>query len=293
MQRRTLAAILALALIPGCGARSSIFDGVASGLDPGPEDRLGGCANPIELPFTPQTVRGRLLGGGRVEGWCGEFSDDVGREDVYKVAIPYNTDVIITMTEETDFDAVLRITADACEEEAAPVPEICVAPEIGEYRYFFAEGGRDYYIAIDSPAGVDGRYGFSVAFGWPPFEACSLHSSTISAEPGGFFRWANTFGLGQGQVDGSCGGPGRENMFRVDVTEPTLMRAVARLTGMQGVLSVRSSCGGLSELACEASPSREGALTLEYYFDVPGEYYLVIDQVDVAGGSYELEIEFL
>ncbi len=36
----------------------------------------------------------------------------------------------------------------------------------------------------------------------------------------------------------------------------------------------------------------ESGIFLEHYFEEPGNYYLVIDQADVSGGDYLLEVSF-
>ncbi len=245
---------------------------------------------PIELTFEPQTVRGRLLGGGSAEAWCGEDGSDSGREDTYLLTPPYSTDVILTMREGTDFPALLRVTANACVAEDGTLPKTCVIPEIDDSRHFWAEAGQEYYISIDSEAGVDGRYEFDIAFGWPPLETCDVHSMPINQQPGGLFLWENTLDRGQGRVDGACGGPGHEDMFLVNVQEPSLMTAIVSANSdIQPVISVRSSCAAASELTCT---SGENPGTVEYFFPAPGEYYLVVDQEGIEGGDYVLEVLF-
>ncbi|MCA9660825.1 MAG: hypothetical protein KC486_20955 [Myxococcales bacterium] len=287
-------AALSLAADVGCGARSGFSDDGGDTFSDGGDDdtREGSCAMPIELPFAPITVRGRLLGGGSARGWCGEDNGgDRGREDTYVLTPPYSTDVILTLGEGTDFPALLRVTPDACVAEADVLPEICIAPEIGDARHFWAEGGREYYISVDSPAGTDGRYELDVAFGWPPLEACAVHPNTINQEPGGYFLWENELGGGQGRVDGPCGGPGTENMFRLQINEPTYM-SVFVTTEIDAVISVRSSCAAASELTCTNGGNETGFAGLDYFFADPGEYYLVVDQADISGGYYLLEVYF-
>ncbi|MEZ4381571.1 MAG: hypothetical protein R3A79_09495 [Nannocystaceae bacterium] len=286
-------AALSLAAASGCGARSGFSDTGDTYGDGGDDDtREGSCAMPIELPFSPITVRGRLLGGGSARGWCGENDgSDRGREDTYVLTPPYSTDVILTLGDGTDFPATLRVTPDACVAEGDVLPEICVAPEIGDARHFWAEGGREYFISVDSPAGTDGRYELDVAFGWPPLEACAVHPNAINQEPGGYFLWENDLPAGQGRVDGPCGGPGTENMFRLQINEPTPMYVLVT-TSMNAALSLRTSCAAASELECSVGGDELGAAVLEHYFETPGEYYLVIDQGDVRGGYYTLEVYF-
>ena len=294
MNGRLVAATLSIALAAGCGARSSPFDasGDEGSDDAGPDDRPGSCGAPIELPFQVQTIRGRLLGGGRIDGICdGLAEDDRGREDVYTLTPPYSTDVILTLREETDFPAVIRVSEGPCDPEAAPT-ELCAAPAADDPYTFWVEGGREYTIAIDAPQGTDGRYAFDLAFGWPPLEACPIHGTTIAGVVDNVFQWANTFGPGYGRVDGACGGPGRENMFRVDVQEPVYLSAYIEHRGGPASLSLRTSCGAVSELRCEGAEAREGQLFLDELL-FPGEYFLVIDQESTSGGgSYDLTVVF-
>lgn len=290
-----LALVLAGSLggsIVGCGARSAFTDdgGDTDGGGDDPE-RLGSCDMPITLPFAPQTVRGRLVGGGSAEGWCGEADGgDRGREDTYVLTPPYSTDVILTLRDGTDFPAMLRVTPDTCREREGVLPEICVVPEIDEAWHFWAEAGHDYNISVDSPAGTDGRYELEVTIGWPPLEACDIHPTAITYEPGGYFLWENDLAAGQGRVDGACGGPGRENMFRLVVTQPTYFAAQVTYNDMTPVVNLRTSCAAASEIICDTREAGSGQIFLEYFFDAPGEYYLVVDQGDVRGGNYVLEI---
>ena len=54
------------------------------------------------------------------------------------------------------------------------------------------------------------------------------------------------------------------------------------------VANFRSACGGASELECIA-----GNGVLVHYFDTPGTYYLVIDQVShESAGNYSLQVRF-
>ena len=276
-------------MLTACGARSGFTDTGGGGVGGDDDMREGSCAMPIDLAFEPQIVRGRLLGGGSAEAWCGDAGSDAGREDTYLLTPPYSTDVILTMRDGTDFPALLRVTAGGCIAEDGTVPETCVIPEIDDPRHFWAEAGQDYYISIDSAAGVDGRYELDIAFGWPPLDSCELHSMAITQQPGGHFLWENTLASGQGRVDGACGGPGREDMFLVNVQEPSLMTVVVNSDSIQPVISVRSNCAAASELTCSVG---ENPNTVEYFFPAAGEYYLAIDQEGVSGGDYVLEVFF-
>ena len=255
-----------------------------------PEAPLGSCANPIVLPFKAYTVRGRLLGRSEEDGWCGDGENDRGAEDIYRINTNYDVDVYFKIREETDFEPVIRVEKEVCgvgedlDEEG--VVRMCTEPlEVGAIRTFFAEAKVDYYLTVDSPRGVDGRYGFDILYGPPPIEACDLHPSTITQQPGGVFLWENDLPAGQGYADGPCGGPGTENTFALEIGYPGA--AFIEVTGDVNV-DIRTFCGGTGELAC-----MEGNGLLDYFFEAPGTYYLNVDQASHnSSATYSLRVTF-
>ncbi|WP_434415161.1 hypothetical protein [Nannocystis pusilla] len=56
------------------------------------------------------------------------------------------------------------------------------------------------------------------------------------------------------------------------------------------MLSIRTGCGGSTELTC-TSMAEQGTsnFSLTWNFD-PGVYFIVVDQNDVLGGSYKLDV---
>lgn len=293
--------VLALAcLLAACGLRSGADDedeagtGVDEGVvtDPTEADlREGSCDTPFVLPIQNMTVRGRLLGPGSVRGWCGREGDDdpdAGPEDSYIVTPTYNVDITVLFPE-ADFTPTLRVTRDGCREDV--LPALCAAP-VGDTRWhFFAEVGHTYTITVDSPEDTDGRYAMELIYGDPGPSACPIHPTTIDQEPGGYFTWSNGLSGRQGEVDGACGGPGSENMFQLNVFYPgNFLFRLGADPSFKAVLSVRSSCGGATEITC-ASAEMTGSDFLEFYqFLDPGTYYVVADQGDVQGGDYKLEV---
>jgi hypothetical protein len=260
----------------------------------GIDEREGSCDTPFMLPFANITVRGRLAGPGKIRGWCGRSGDDspdAGPEDSYIVTPTFNVDVVVAIPE-ADFEPTLRVTKDGCEEDAELLPAICAAPIGDASRHFFAEVGHSYTITVDSPAGTDGRYEMALSYGDPGIPGCPIHPSQINQEHGGFFTWSNDFTTRQGQVDGACGGPGAENMFQLNVSYPGLIDfRVEADDSFEPVLSVRSGCGGVTELQCtSAAQTGSNSLAISQFFDVPGTYYVVVDQGGVAGGSYQLDV---
>lgn len=282
-----------LALV-ACGVRTGTPDeDTGGGSGPvGVDPREGGCDSPFVLPYANTEVRGRLQGPSRVDGWCDVDGNGGGAEDTYLIAPPVDTDVLVFVLPDTEFDATLRVTRDGCYRDDDNAPRICAAP-IGDsvpYRHFLAEAGREYSLTIDSPEGTDGLYTMQVFYGQPGLEACPIHPSQIVQEPGGYFTWSNSFAERQGVVDGRCGGPGAENMFQINVTYPgNITFRLSADESFAPVLSVRTGCGATTELAC-TSMEIEGRSTLELsWFFEPGTYYVVADQGDVRGGSYMLE----
>ena len=296
LPRLAFVGVLALA---ACGLRSDADDDDTGGDvdtiggDTEADPREGSCDTPYVLPFANFEVRGRLLGPGKVRGWCGrdaEDDPDAGPEDSYIVTPTFNVDVLVVIPE-SDFVPSVRVTKDGCREDV--FPQVCVTPvAAGDLRHFFAETGHTYTITIDSPEGTDGNYTMQLLYGDPGIAACPIHPNIITQKPGGFFTWSNSFGRRQGEVDGACGGPGAENMFQVNVSYPGFFNfRVTASNGFEPVLSVRSSCGGATELQCTSSELTGSTdLSIDHFFEVPGTYYVVVDQVGVDGGDYTLDV---
>jgi len=298
------AALLAVLGLCACGLRSDAEDeggGFETVSDTEDDPRRGSCDMPYVLPFANFEVRGRLLGPGKVRGWCGRLAEDAGDngeqvapdegpEDSYIVTPNFDVDVVVTISE-ADFEPSLRVTRDGCQEDV--LPQLCAAPlEVGASRHFFSEVGHSYTITVDSPKGTDGRYTMQLIYGDPVIGACPIHPTQINQAPGGFFTWSNAFGATPGEVDGRCGGPGDENMFQVNVSFPgTITFRVTADESFAPVLSLRTGCGGVTELQC-TSAEQTGSSTVEiaHFFPNPGTFYLVVDQGDVVGGSYKLEV---
>ncbi|MBZ5709845.1 hypothetical protein [Nannocystis pusilla] len=288
--------VLAAGLILACGARSGLTEddtgdgtGVMS-VDP----REGGCDNPIVLPLANMEVRGRLQGPSRVEGFCGDGVIDGGAEDTYLIVPTFDTDVLLLMQPSTEFTPTLRVTRDGCYEDDNNIPRLCAAP-VGDvlFRHFFAEAGHEYSVTVDSPEGTDGYYAMQIVYTAPTLDGCPVHMTQIDQELNGNFRWSNTLGGRAGQVDGRCGGPGAENMFQVNVASPgEILFRVTADTSFAPALSIRTGCGGSSELVC-TSMQETGSPTLEILqFFEPGTYFVVVDQNDIRGGEYVLEVQF-
>lgn len=257
--------------------------------DPGDPNRPGTCNDPLSLPFSPMTLRGELSGPSFSEGWCGA---DTGPEDVYTLVPDYDVDVILTFdASESELRPTLRVIEDGCT-PGAGVTRVCTRSFADSPFHFLALAGHTYTIIIDSPADTEGRYAFSVDFGWPSLEQCDPHPETIQQVPGSAFLWNNDFTEGQGRVDGYCGGPGRENMFPLVATYPgNVFAQVETSGGFAPVLSLRTECAALSELACIAD-GPGGVAELGYFIAEPGLYYLVVDQGEIGSGGYQLRVDF-
>jgi hypothetical protein len=288
---------LSLLLASGCGLRSDPFapDYALDGDDqPSQEDeggdpnRPGTCNDPLSMPFAPMTLRGELSGPSFSEGWCGS---DGGPEDIYLLVPDYDVDVILTLDSgETEFSPTLRVVEDGCA-PGSGFTKICTRSFDEQPYHFLARAGHTYSIMIDSDDD-DGRYAFSVDFGWPPLDYCSPHPEVIQQLPGSAFIWNNDFTEGQGRVDGYCGGPGRENMFPLVADYPGNVYARVETSGsFAPVLSIRTDCAALSELAC-AADGPGGVAELSYYLPEAGTYYLAVDQGEIGSGGYQLRVDF-
>ena len=298
MSLRMLAAV-ALALSTGCGLRSDpLFEGVnledggSEDEDPsegGDDEPIGGaCDEPITMPAENiAAVKGKLSGDNRQGGWCG--SDD-GPEIVYELVAPYTTDITLSVLS-SDVPLTLRVNEGVCGSDEAA--KVCATDFSDQPRHFLALGGTTYYITVDTDVAAGGKFEFSVVYGWPTLDQCPIHETAIVQEPGGLFQWFNEFGQSQGQVDGFCGGPGRENMFFVQTSYPGNMYVnVTASGGFEPVVSLRTSCAAISEVTCD-SDGPNGYAEATWPIQTPGgEYYIVVDQVGYQGGAYELFVSF-
>lgn len=299
-QARSLALVLALSAT-ACGLRSDPFAPDLSQESEGNDDddddddesgdpnRPGTCSDPLSLPFSPMTLRGELDGPSFSEGWCGS---DGGPEDIYTLVPDYDVDVILRLDPaETEFTPTLRVVEDGCD-PGSGITQICTRNFIDTPFHFLARAGHTYSVIIDGPEDSEGRYAFSVDFGWPSLDQCAPHPETIQQVPGSAFLWNNDFTEGQGRVDGYCGGPGRENMFPLVATYPGTMYALVETSGnFAPVLSLRTECAALSELSC-SSDGAGGVAQLQYFIPEAGQYYLVVDQGEIGSGGYQLRVDF-
>jgi hypothetical protein len=282
----------------GCGLRSDplfegeLVDAGEAGSDPsdsGDDSGPSECDAPAEMPLENVTVKGRVSGGGAEQGWCGQ---DGGPEKVYSLTPSYNTDVTLVVTI-ADTPLTLRVVEDGCSANEG-ITRVCANDFVEQSRHFLAQAGHVYSIIVDSDTGASGDFSFDVIYGWPTLEQCGVHDEVILQEPGGSFVWFNEFGRGQGNVDGLCGGAGRENMFRVQVDHAGGIYAeVSASDGFEPVVSLRTSCAAVSELTC-SSAEANGYATLQSFVDpnVSPDYFLVVDQVGYLGGSYGLNVYF-
>ncbi len=289
-----------LLAVSACGLRSDPFaisdaladdggDGDALTGDAGDPTRAGTCFNPLDMPFAPMTLRGDLSGPSFSQGWCGS---DGGPEDVYTLVPDYDVDVLLSMPPTNpSFSPTLRVIEGGCE-SGEGTTKICTQSIAQDPFHFLAEAGKVYSVIIDSRDDEEGGYELNVDFGWPPIDQCPVHPELIRQQPGSTFLWNNEFSQGQGRVDGYCGGPGRENMFPLQADYPgNMIVTVESSGGFAPVISMRTDCAALSELAC-ASDGVGGVAQLVYFIAQPGLYYLSIDQGEIGSGGYALSVEF-
>ncbi len=292
-----VAAVCSSVWLSGCGLRSDplyegeLIDESGGGETEGETDDEPGpsaCATPIEMPAQNVTIEGALDGRGGERGWCGQ---DGGPEQVYSLATPGNSDVTLVVRS-ADVPLTLRVVEDGCV-DGTGTTVMCANDFVEASRHFLAIAGRTYSIIVDSETGASGKYSFDVVFGWPTLDQCTFQQEVIVQQSGGSFVWFNEFGSGQGRADGFCGGPGQENIFPIATSYLGGMSAeLVGSDGFEGVLSLRTSCAGVSELACSAAVAN-GSTALDGFIESPGsEYYLAVDQVGIAGGAYSLYVYF-
>ena len=262
---------------PGCGARSNPTD-IVSG-ETGATSRSS-CDDPQVLtPLEDVVLRGTLAGPGELSGWCGR---DEGAEDVYLLPMRNNRDLFVqVLADESDFIPTIRIEESVCGQGEAWSTEgftrLCTAerPEDPWHTLVLLE--KDYYITIDAPPGASGDYAVQLTWRRPELSECNPHSESPTLEWGSVFQWSNTYISGQGEVDGVCGGPGREDMFPLIVTVPGLLDAqVTGTNGMIPMLSLRTGCAGITERECTSNPGGSPFAAISRYIEEPGTYYLLV-----------------
>jgi hypothetical protein len=296
---------LGLVLAAGCGLRTDpLFLEADSESLPGSDttdgepildpERPGSCFDPFEIPLENSTIEGTLPAGhgSLFDGECGRGD---GPEDVYRLTPTFDTDVTIRFaTGATTFAPTLRVTRGGCEDDG--VTRVC-HPDADDSAgvHFLAQAGLTYFVTVDSRSTRDaGDYQFDVSFGPPALGLCELHPEQMNQVPGAAFLWGNEFTAGFGEIDGYCGGPGRENMFQLNATYPG--NVFARATGTGGfspTLSLRTGCGATTELLCSANGDTGIPGVAEFSaFVEPGTYFVVVDQLESSGGVYELRVDF-
>lgn len=254
------------------------------------------CEDPSILPTVSASVSGVFRRGGAPSGWCG---DDEGPDAVYVFRPVEPTDVSLRLRELDDSAASnvsFRVMRGDCGEDDTTL-RCDTSEDLDDdddaVRTFYAEPGSDYFIIIDTPDAdaLETPYAFDFDLEPPSIDACPIHRERVTLTEGKVFRWNNDLSPGQGKVDGPCGAPGRENMFRLDIqSEGWLAANVDALDGLVPHLSLRTGCGGTTELTCDAGRRNQFA-SIEAFIQDPGVYYLVIDG-DLDGGAYDLEIRF-
>jgi hypothetical protein len=295
--RLSLLVVVVLAVSTGCGLRSDpLYEGIQleGGSDDDDDDDSGDdgptesrCTDPIAMPAQNVKVKGTLEGDNTQGGWCG---DDDGPEIVYELLAPYTTDITFRVLS-SDVPLTLRVDEGVCGDESKT--KICAGDFSTLPRHFLALGATTYYITVDTDDPDGGDFEFEVVYGWPALTDCPVHETQIIQEPGGQFQWFNEFGKSQGQVDGFCGGPGRENMFQVMPSYIGNMHVeVVGSNGFEPVVSLRTNCAAVSEVTCQAG-GPNGFVSADWLIENPeGLYFVEVDQVGYAGGAFELVVTF-
>ncbi|MBV8763221.1 MAG: hypothetical protein JO257_38410 [Deltaproteobacteria bacterium] len=95
-----------------------------------------------------------------------------------------------------------------------------------------------------------------------------------------------------------CGGPGAEDVYELRIMHPKVVVATTDMgaTTADTVLYIRGAQCSMqsSELACNDDISTaDHNSKVTYSIATPGTYYLVVDTKSSAGGSYDLNVQFL
>jgi hypothetical protein len=288
-----LAATVAATIAVGCGIRTNPLDHPVL-----PGTSLSSCDEPEELvPLEDTVLRGSLSGSGEVFGWCG--ADD-GIEDVYVLDMQNNRDLTLRVLDESEFVPTIRVEEDVCGQESARgegLTRLCTSEATSDDpRHVLLLKGHRYFVTIDSTSGSGGNYAVEITWANTPLSSCDPHPETIVQAPGTQFLWNNSFSRGQGRVDSQCGGPGQEDMFKIRTSYTGYVWiSVNGSNGFLPLVSLRRGCGGVTEMACSPGldePATAYASIDGYFLDEIRDYYVVVDQVGVDGGRYDLAVYF-
>jgi hypothetical protein len=118
-----------------------------------------------------------------------------------------------------------------------------------------------------------------------PIEDCRIAPGVAWGGPGSEFGMNGTLTAGAGVADSECGAPGSDIMFRLSVSEMTLVTGRATVDGRPAVLSIREGCEADVELAVDCEGELETSLE-------PGEYIVIVDQTSQGAQPYQLELVF-
>jgi hypothetical protein len=286
----------------GCGLRSNPLavdtDFTVAEADAPDEGDPGTCTNPFMLEgLADSAISGELAGAGNYEGWCG---GDSGREDVYLFVTPENLDVTLRFDSSTSSDISVRVIESeaACQSGSEAATRLCdrsvIENGVPDTRYFYATGGVPYYIIVDNRGSEAANYSGVVTLDPPSIDVCAPHPDTITQVSGSTFTWYNDFSTGQGRVDGICGGPGKENFFRLQASYPGNVYINAYGSGgFNPIVGLRRGCGGTTEVSCTSADlaGTPGTASLSYFLDA-GEWWVTVDDATVDGGAYTLEVYF-
>lgn len=231
-----------------------------------------------------------------------------GGEDVYLLRNPGYTDVTLDFDPRvTEFDPMVRVLqvptggeTDCGEGVLVEDQLACVAiTNPVPSRSFWATGGNDYYIMVDSRSGSSGDYAFDLKIGFQNVSLACLddfQAESIALGRGGVWTWQDRLEEGQGSMGagGACSAPGNEQLFPLRMIEGGVLFAsgFSRNGGPAPVISLRSTadCSGANVLGCGFDEAIIGETSFAYESPGARNMVLVVDNRGVERNDYDITV---
>jgi hypothetical protein len=258
---------------------------------PGPDNDL--CSTAFSLPIDDGGGRVRIVGDTSLRSHQDEPScargGGIGAPDVFFLLALDTPREVMVDTFESEFDTVLEIRT-VCED---PAFDLACSGDVNansDSRIVLRTApATDLYVLLDGDErDPSGRYALSYSV--RPVRPQLGCEAPMDITGGAAVYGETSFDSFEDNFQGSCGGEASsEEVFRIDVTKPSVLTAVTHASGFDTVFYVRSTlCAGGEEIDCRDIPggTEETALNLG-----PGTHYLFLDGAAGDEGAYRLGVK--
>ncbi len=238
---------------------------------------------PEVVPLAEGTTSNQSLSTSYADDDAGTCGGTGGRERVYSFTLSGEQQVDITTSAAT-FDHALYLRSDSCD---SGTEEDCqLASGSGPYTAalsFAALPAGTYYVFVDSLGGT-GTFNITLTISGvvypPPNDQCVDASALTALLPA-----SGTLAAAADDTDTACVAAGAPDVYYL-ITLTDTSRLLAQVTSSIDTAVALRSADCTTELACtNATGTGE---TLDYGYLEPGDYYLVVEGVGGAEGSFTI-----